>query len=196
MRLCNIELAIKPKLRETYLQQRLAVPETVRLQAAEAIAGHYMREVRLWMASSVSGYYPMRSELSPLPLLAEAQRIGQPTALPRIDPATKHLTFHRWNIGDTLVDGKYGIKEPGLEAEAIWPAIVIAPVLCFDAAGHRVGYGGGYFDRTLGWMRARNHAFIALGIAYGFQQTASLIATDDFDQRLDAVITEDGIVWF
>jgi 5-formyltetrahydrofolate cyclo-ligase len=133
----------------------------------------------------VAGYWPIREEADPRQLM---KALGGPLALPRIEGKT--LSFRRWREGDALVDNQHGIAEPRADAEVLTPDVVLVPLLAFDLTGHRLGYGGGYYDRTLAALNART-----IGVAYAGQRVESL-PREPHDHPLEAVLTENGLTRF
>ena len=136
---------------------------------------------------ALSGYMPMRTEIDPLPAMAAHQgAVCVPVILGKGLP----LKFREWTPGCAMTEGEFGALIP---AEGAWiePDVLIVPLLAFDARGYRLGYGGGYYDRTLQGLRAKRPT-IAVGFAFADQQVRK-VPTDAFDQRLDAVITENGV---
>jgi 5-formyltetrahydrofolate cyclo-ligase len=150
--------------------------------------------LRLPAGAVVSGYAAVRDEADPRALLLALAAKGHPIALPRIERRDAPLCFHIWKTGDAMRSGVFGIEEPLQTAQQVYPHVLFVPLLAFDAVGHRLGYGGGYYDRTLEALRARC-SIRAIGVAYVGQEVASLPAADH-DQRLDAVITESGLHTF
>ena len=92
---------------------------------------------------------PIRDEADPRALMSALSALGHPLALPCVVAARSALVFRRWKTGDRLAPNAYGIAEPLASAEEVMPSVVLVPLLAFDAEGHRLGYGGGYYDRTL-----------------------------------------------
>lgn len=133
----------------------------------------------------VAFYWPIRDEADPRALAKALAARGHRLALPRIEDNV--LSFRRWNEGDALVDNQHRIAEPGNDAEILIPTVILVPLLAFDATGHRLGYGGGYYDRALAALNAR-----AIGVAYAGQEIAAL-PREPHDRRLDAVVTENGV---
>jgi 5-formyltetrahydrofolate cyclo-ligase len=111
--------------------------------------------------------------------------------LPRINAKGAALSFREWREGDALVDNHHGIAEPRADAETVTPDVVFVPLLAFDARGHRLGYGGGYYDRTLDALRAKGK-ILAIGVAYAGQEVAEILS-EPHDHALDAVIAETGL---
>ena len=139
----------------------------------------------------VSGFLRFRSEIDPAPLMARLAAAGCILTLPRTPPKTAAvgLTFHRWSIGDVLVRSTFGVWEPAPDAEALAPDLVLAPLLGFDRAGRRLGYGRGHYDRTLAALRARKPVTV-VGLAFAAQEVPA-IPTDATDERLDWIVTPD-----
>jgi 5-formyltetrahydrofolate cyclo-ligase len=102
----------------------------------------------------------------------------------------KPLIFRRWHPGDELAETTWGIREPLPSAPELVPEIVLAALLAFDARGYRLGYGGGFYDRTLAAVRAHNPV-VAIGLAYD-EQRVDAVPHLDYDQQLDWVLTPSG----
>ena len=139
---------------------------------------------------ALAGYMPMRTEIDPLP--AMAAHLG-PVAVPVIAGAGQALQFREWSRGCDMVTGTFGALIPQAGAWIV-PAVLIVPLLAFDARGFRLGYGGGFYDRTLAALRAKAKT-LAIGFAFAAQEVPQ-VPIDEFDQRLDAIVTENGVVWF
>ncbi|TDL87782.1 5-formyltetrahydrofolate cyclo-ligase [Meridianimarinicoccus aquatilis] len=140
----------------------------------------------------VSGYMPIRTEIDPLPVMrdrAKQTRVGVPV----IDGQDLPLRFQDWTPKTEMVTGPFGAQIPRSGAFLV-PEVLIVPLVAFDGAGSRLGYGGGYYDRTLEILRGQGRA-IAIGFAFSAQQ-ADLLPREATDQRLDAIVTEAGVQWF
>ncbi|NPD15275.1 5-formyltetrahydrofolate cyclo-ligase [Xinfangfangia sp. D13-10-4-6] len=135
----------------------------------------------------LSGYMPFRTEIDPLPAMAAHQG---PVGLPVIPGRDQPLQFREWSPGAPLIEGAFKALIP---AEGAWlePEILIVPMLAFDARGCRLGYGGGFYDRTLEMLRARRPT-LAVGFAFDAQEVAE-VPIEDTDQRLDVMVTESGV---
>jgi 5-formyltetrahydrofolate cyclo-ligase len=118
-------------------------------------------------------------------------RHGHPLALPAMVGRQAPLRFQRWRPGDAMTVHPYGVSQPLSDAEVVTPSVLLVPLLAFDAQGWRLGYGGGYYDRTLAALRSAG-VVTAIGIAYDGQRIAA-VPHDAHDQRLDAVLTETGL---
>ncbi|MEL6618683.1 MAG: 5-formyltetrahydrofolate cyclo-ligase [Pseudomonadota bacterium] len=138
----------------------------------------------------LAGYMPMRSEIDPLPAMAEAAAHG-PVAVPVIMAAAQPLRFSRWTPEAPMRDGPFGARVPEVE-DFLEPEILIVPLVAFTRSGGRLGYGGGFYDRTLQGLRARR-ATLAIGFAYGAQQMQSL-PLEPTDQPLDLIVTDTEII--
>ena len=163
------------------------MPAPERQVAAEGIAARGL-PVEVTPGAIVSGFMPMKTEINPLPLLRKLAEAGAQLALPAIDKRGKPLIMRAWKFGDPFKAGQWGIREPVPEAPAVDPDILIVPLACFDRAGHRIGYGAGYYDMTIQRLRGIKNV-IAIGIAFAAQEIGRVPATEH-DERLDLVLTE------
>ena len=182
----------KAALRAQTLAKRDALPAAERQAAAETIA---TRAFPVEVAGTiVSGFMPMKTEINPLPLLRKLADAGAQMALPAIAGRGKPLIMRAWKIGDPLKAGQWGIREPTPEAAEVAPDILIVPLAAFDRAGHRIGYGAGYYDMTIKALRAKKKV-VAIGVAFAAQEIAKVPATTR-DARLDLVLTEREVIDF
>ncbi|MEO3428872.1 5-formyltetrahydrofolate cyclo-ligase [Pelagibius sp. CAU 1746] len=140
----------------------------------------------------VSGYWPMGDEIDPRPLMAALDAFGCRLALPAIRAAGQPLDFRAWRPGDALQPAGFGTQEPPATAEALRPGLLLVPLLAFDGAGYRLGYGGGFYDRSLALLRKAGD-ILAVGLAYADQQVPA-VPREATDQPLDLVVTEGGVV--
>lgn len=136
----------------------------------------------------VSGYWPLGDELDPRPLMLALAERGARLALPVVEARGLPLGFRAWRPDDEVRPGSFGIPEPRPEAGEVSPRVVLVPMLAFDPSGHRLGYGGGFYDRTLASLRARGR-ILAVGLAYAGQEVAR-VPVGPHDQPLDWVVTE------
>ncbi|MDV7339102.1 5-formyltetrahydrofolate cyclo-ligase [Terasakiella sp. A23] len=135
----------------------------------------------------VAGYWPMAGELDIRPLFAALDEKGVACALPVVVKKASPLIFRQWKEGDELEDGPHRTLHPAHGAE-ITPDAVLVPLLAFDETGGRLGFGGGYYDRTLAGLKARR-----IGIAYDEQQVES-VPMDTFDQKMDWIVTPTRVI--
>jgi 5-formyltetrahydrofolate cyclo-ligase len=138
----------------------------------------------------VAGYWPLADELDPRPLMLALHGRSARLVLPVIEARGRPLRFRLWEPGAPLRVGRFGIAEPGEDAPELDPAIVLVPLLAFDRRGSRLGYGAGFYDRTLAGLRARGPV-LAVGVAFAAQEVPFL-PCDALDQPLDRIVTEAG----
>jgi 5-formyltetrahydrofolate cyclo-ligase len=181
----------KAALREAALALRDALPAAERQVAAEVIAARAF-PATIKPGAIVSGFSPMKTEINPIPLLRKLGESGAQLALPAIAGRGKPLIMRAWKFGDPFNAGQWGIREPVPEAQEVAPDILIVPLACFDRAGHRIGYGAGYYDMTIKALRARKKV-IAIGVAFAVQEIPMVPATER-DERLDLVLTEREVI--
>ena len=156
--------------------------------AAPPDPSHYLRaELGRHRGRVVSGYMPIHSEIDPLPAMAAHDG---PACVPVIIGRGRPLAFRAWTPDTPMIAGEFGARIPEHGAWLV-PEVVIVPMVAFDARGYRLGYGGGFYDRTLAALREAGPV-VALGFAYAGQEMAEL-PIDPTDQRLDAVVTEHGV---
>jgi 5-formyltetrahydrofolate cyclo-ligase len=181
----------KSALRREATARRDALAADARQAAAEAIAA---RQFPLAIAPGaiVSGFMPMKTEINPLPLLRKLAEAGATLALPVVEGRGKPLRMRAWLWGEPLGSGVWGIREPKPEARQVDPDILLVPLLAFDRAGYRLGYGGGYYDLTIAGLRARKPV-TAVGIAFAAQEVPC-VPTTPRDARLDLVLTERDVI--
>ncbi|WP_372885628.1 5-formyltetrahydrofolate cyclo-ligase [Shimia sp.] len=140
----------------------------------------------------LSGFLPIRTEIDPVPAMAEAAAHG-PVGVPVIQGAGQALKFSRWEPEARLRDGPFGAAVP-LVDDFFEPEILIVPLVAFDARGGRLGYGGGFYDRTLERLRGKR-ATLAIGFAFDAQEAENL-PLEPTDQPLDMIVTESGVRGF
>ncbi len=182
---------IKAELRREAIARRDALPAEARKAAAEAIAPRTF-PIAVTPGTIVSGFMPLKSEINPLPLMQKLAAAGAQLALPAIAGRGKPLIMRAWRFGEPLDRGQWGIREPKPEAVEAEPDILLVPLLAFDRAGHRIGYGAGYYDMTITALRARKPV-TAVGIAFAAQEIPT-VPTTPRDARLDLVLTEREVI--
>lgn len=179
-------IAIKTAARTAAFARRKTAFDT-----AHAAQSAYLSEVLAgYRGVPIAGYAPMRTEIDPLPALAEAVAYGR-VGMPVIKAAATPLDFREWTPDCAMIKGAFGAEIPET-GDWIEPEIVIVPLVGFDLSGGRLGYGGGFYDRTLERLRARR-ATLAIGFAFAAQETQDL-PLEATDQPLDLIVTENGII--
>ena len=176
--------AQKAEARRAAYAVRKAAFQAGQGQAAELLADFLSDQ----KGRVLAGYMPMRTEIDPLPAMAAHQG---PVCVPVIPGPDMPLRFREWTPGCAMEAGAFGALIP---AEGAWlePEVLIVPLLSFDRRGFRLGYGGGFYDRTLERLRARG-ATLALGFAFAAQEVAE-VPIEPTDQPLDAILTETGLI--
>lgn len=155
--------------------------------AGEAVTESVLRTAPPPAGAVVSGFWPIGDELDIRPLMLALHARGHPIVLPVTPRRGNPLTFRLWRPGDALESERFGTFRPTGEERA--PDFLLVPLLAFDRRGHRLGYGAGFYDRTLAGLPGR----FALGVAFAAQEVAEVPAGPS-DMRLDAVATENGVI--
>jgi 5-formyltetrahydrofolate cyclo-ligase len=152
-----------------------------------ALIARHAEALGVGRGAIVGGYHAMPDEADPSLLLERLVTLGAHIAFPRVAARAMPLEFHLVPDGEVLAPGHYGIPEPMAHWPAVTPALLLVPLLAFDAAGHRLGYGGGFYDRTLEALNVP-----AIGIGYAGQEVAAL-PHEPHDIALHGVLTEHGL---
>lgn len=183
--------AAKKEARTLAHQVRAEIKANSDFGDLERLSSHLLAALsRISTRAVVAGYYPINSEIDVRPALHAIERSGYALALPRVVAAENPLVFHQWAMDDPLVKGPYQVQEPANDAPVVEPDVVLVPLLAYDREGFRLGYGGGYYDRTLDGLRRRKGIY-AIGVAYE-QQLVNAVPRDQYDQRLDMIVTPEG----
>jgi 5-formyltetrahydrofolate cyclo-ligase len=164
-------LDTKKTLRSAARARRATLTDPAFAQRIAAFAA----DLEIARDAVVAGYHPFRDEADPRELMAALAALGHQLALPCVVAARSALVFRAWHAGDPLQPNAYGIAEP-------------LALLAFDASGHRLGYGGGYYDRTFEVLPRMR----LIGVAYSGQEI-SAVPREAHDHRLDAIVTENGV---
>ncbi len=164
--------------------------------AALDLRDHALAVLDAAKGDTVSGFWPMRDEIDTRPLLEALHAGGAVCCLPVVAERAAPLVFRRWAPGDPMADGGFGTRVPAASAPLVTPTKLLVPLLAFDRAGYRLGYGGGYYDRTLAALREASPAgsVLAVGVAYAAQEIDD-VPHDARDMRLDWVVTETGALY-
>jgi 5-formyltetrahydrofolate cyclo-ligase len=181
--------ALRIKARET----RAAILNSTRAGAAKAAAEHFFSNVPLAPGEIVAGYWRIKDEMDCQPILIRLMDIlRQPVCLPVVVGEDQPLELRLWEQGTPLYESGFGTLAPAELAPQVEPDLIIMPLLGFDAAGTRLGYGGGYYDRTLARLSKRPRL---IGLAFAAQELAA-IPHEAHDVPLDAIVTETGVRHF
>jgi 5-formyltetrahydrofolate cyclo-ligase len=186
----------KRALRQQLVEQRLKMPD--RLRRADLL----QQVMRIWLVGRpdtvIGAYWPIKGEFDPLPALhrwkedgelldrAQLRRIG----LPVMDKLHRTLSFHAWFPGCPMEEDAYGIPKPK-DTEVVVPTLLFVPCVGYGVGGYRLGYGGGFYDRTQAQLKPRPFT-VGLGFAQGFLPD---FEPEAHDVALDAMLNELGVVW-
>jgi 5-formyltetrahydrofolate cyclo-ligase len=174
---------VKAAMRAEARMRRRSVSAEERVRAAEALLRHDLGF--LSFPGILGAYHPVRSEIDCMPLARHLGSHGWRIALPATNVQAP-LDFHLWDFDTPLQPGPFGIPQP-IGTPPASPTVLLVPLLAFDRQGHRLGYGGGHYDRTIAALRQRG-TLLAIGLAYDSQEVAQIPA-GPYDQRLDWVLT-------
>jgi len=188
----------KPKLRN---QAKARRDEAAKALGDDGIRGFFEHLLGAWSQASaqfgdrsvgehaiLAGYWPFGSEMDVRPALVALDRTGVILTLPEVVAKDRPLRFRAWRPDEPLVEGAHGTFHPLLSAPMMRPDVVLVPLLAFDRQGYRLGWGGGYYDRTLELLRKTGEC-VAIGVAYAVQEVDE-VPVDEYDQPVDWVITE------
>lgn len=156
-----------------------------------ALAQQFLAQVPVPQNAVVSSYWAIGDEADPQFLESELRRRGHRIVMPRVAGRNQPLDFHLWETGAKLVRGGFGLSEPSRDWPKLNPDVLIVPMLAFDRAGYRVGYGAGYYDRTIRGLRAAK-SVTAAGFAFAVQEFPELPHLAH-DEKLDWIVTENGV---
>ena len=185
----NLSINLKKiKQRKLYTKKRFKINQYINLKNNKS---YEKLEKHDWFQNSkvVASFLSIKTEIPTEKLNKFIQNNKKILCFPVITLHKKQpLLFKRFNEGDLLKVGKYGIKEP-ISNRAYLPDIIFTPCLAFDQRGYRLGYGGGYYDKTISYLKSINHNFTLIGYAYDDQKIDKVIY-DNFDQKLNYILTE------
>jgi 5-formyltetrahydrofolate cyclo-ligase len=182
----------KRRARTAANSARLQAHKTLGDRAGLMLAQHELPIARKDGSGSVSGFYPYQAEINVLPLLARLVSEGWQTALPVVMAKGEPLTFRAWAPGEPTGRGIWDIHVPIETAPELKPDVLLVPMLAFDRRGYRLGYGGGFYDRTLAELR-KLKLVVAIGVAYAMQEMEE-VPVASYDEPLDWILTERGVI--
>jgi 5-formyltetrahydrofolate cyclo-ligase len=175
-------------LRGTMLAWRGGLSEEERRAAAMGLVEMWRYEQPIETPAVVAGFWPMAEELDIRPLLMELANQGCQLALPVVVAKKQPLVFRAWRPGDPLKAGAFGTLQPSAKRAVVEPNALIVPLLAVDEEGWRLGYGGGFYDRTIDALRARKR-ITTVGVGFN-EQIVPEVPHDLNDQRLDWLLTD------
>ncbi len=164
---------------------------------AERAADLFFEAVKPTPDKTVALYWPKGREFDTSALIDRLLKADVPCALPVMRPGTRVMKFARWKEEDSLIPGPFNVMQPADDERTMWvdPDIVVVPLLAFDRKGNRLGYGGGHYDATLGFLR-ENKNIIAIGLGFSQQAVLYNLPVEDHDQKLDGIVTQDRVRFF
>ncbi|MBL0421698.1 5-formyltetrahydrofolate cyclo-ligase [Ramlibacter sp. AW1] len=186
----------KTALRQRLLQERMELPDRV------SRVDNLQRVMRIWLVGRsdtvIGAYWPIKGEFDPLPALhrwkEDGELLDQPQrrriGLPVVDKVHRTLRFHAWYPGCPMEEDAYRIPKPR-DTEVIVPTLLFVPCLGYGAGGYRLGYGGGFYDRTLAELQPRPFT-VGLGFTNGF---VADLEPEPHDLPLDAILNDNGVAW-
>lgn len=179
----ELKNALRASLKE--LREELSARDP---DAGEALAERFPERLLQRFGPVVAAYWPIGSEIDPRPLIARLRSLGATIALPRVE--ADGLTFRIFEDAVDLEPARFGLMEPTEDAVAVRPTLILVPLLGFDGAGNRLGYGQGHYDRAVENLRADGRVFLC-GLAFDNQRVEELPA-EAHDQPLDWIVTPTG----
>jgi len=179
--------ALKEVIRKQALERRAALQSQVP-ELSRSLAHNFVSHVPIPPGAVVSAYFAIGDEADPTPLIGLLRARGHRIVLPRVAGRGKPLNFHLYEEGAKLVPGGFGLSEPARDWPLLDPDVLAVPLLAFDARGYRIGYGAGFYDRTLQRLRASRN-IVAASYCFSTQQFEA-VPHDENDQRLDWLVNE------
>jgi 5-formyltetrahydrofolate cyclo-ligase len=184
--------AVKADLRKDAHGVRAALSDEVRAEAAKAVATHFFESIAYAPEDVIAGYWRIRDELDCQPILIRLMDSGQKVVLPVVEGNDAPLDLRVWEADAPLYEAGFGTLAPSDLAPRAAPDVVLMPLLGFDSVGTRLGYGGGYYDRTLAVLPKKP---MLVGLAFAAQELPH-IPREPHDVPLDAIVTENGVRFF
>ena len=182
----------KSEFRKTSLASRRWAAEKSSPDALVSLSDHLVAQFGEMSGQIVSGYLAIGTEINVAPAIARLEQAGLVATLPVVTAAAQPLKFRRWTAGTQMEPGPLRTCHPAANSPEMTPDLLIIPMLAFDADGYRIGWGGGFYDRTLWKLRAEKKV-IAIGAAFEAQRVEK-VPRDEHDARLDWIATEMGLI--
>lgn len=193
----NNELSVS-SIKESAREQAKAVRQKIHgisdASTSIDLSKHILAQVKSISADRhiIASFWPLGSEIDVRIAMSDLSRLGHTLCLPVIEQKHQPLVFRQYETGDELHTGAFKTKEPSADAPKIVPDILLVPLLAFDNDGHRLGYGGGYYDRTISNIKQQN-SLVTIGIGFSGQKVRS-VPNAEHDIRLDYIVTEQGLL--
>ena len=184
--------ALKAEFRKSVLAKRDRIPQMQRIEFSLAAADLAIEALTFDPGTVVSGFFPIRSEIDPRPLMDMMRQKGARLCLPVVEDKTT-IVFRELVRGGELVDTGFGTRGPGPDAPILDPEMLIMPLAVFDRKGGRIGYGAGHYDRAVARLIAKGMEPRLIGFAFSCQEISE-VPVEVHDQPLQAVITEKAVI--
>ncbi|WP_366516665.1 5-formyltetrahydrofolate cyclo-ligase [uncultured Bartonella sp.] len=181
----------KKTLRQEALARRDRIPEKQRVIISQKLVNELQKLLAILKGKTVAGFWPIKSEIDPRPIMLALKEHGITLALPAIINKTK-MVFRIFEDKGKLVDMGFGTIGPSEEAKIVEPETLLVPLSAFDSKGNRIGYGAGYYDRAIASLRENGHNPLLIGLAFDCQEVSSIPA-EPHDQKLVMILTESGL---
>lgn len=181
----------KRALRLNALRRRDALTTEFRADAAEKLTSYLSELMAIINGDIIAGYWPIRTEISPLTLMGALKERGYRLALPALVD-NKTMIFRDFDRENNLIDMDFGTRGPSSSCVRVDPTTLLIPLAAFDDQGNRIGYGAGYYDRAIATMHARGHRPLLVGVGFDCQRVQS-IPKELHDQPLAMILTESGL---
>ncbi len=182
---------LKRQMRLNAVRSRSEIAPDYAALSAERLAG-IAESLSVPSGAVVSAYWPMKSEMDVRPLMRAFYGKGYALCLPVVTQKNEPMLFRRWTPDERLVVGMYGVEQPDEKCEPLLPDVLFLPLLAFDRTGGRLGYGGGFYDRTVKELRSRGTPLI-VGVGFAAQEVGS-VPLEETDEVLDMILTEKELI--
>ncbi len=180
----------KAAMRTRILARRSGLGADFRKNAGLSLVRAAATLPELRSRAAIAGFISIRDEIDPAALIGLYHERGHPIGLPVVVAPKQPLLFRQWQPGEPLEKGVFAVPVPAEDAETLVPGILLVPLAAFDRQGYRLGYGAGFYDRTLTGLRSRGDV-ISIGVAFD-EQEVDAVPHDEYDQRLDWMLTPSG----
>ena len=183
----------KAQLREEVRAERLMAFREGACEASKKLSHHLLLLLESQPVFKIAGYWAVGSEINLSPLLGDLDEKGWNISLPVVLKKDAPLIFRRWHLGDELITGPFNTLQPKPRCNEVIPNVILLPLLAFDNQKFRLGQGGGFYDRTLEQLKNSDGGIVSIGVAFAAQEV-NAVPRDQYDERLDFIVTEDGRV--
>lgn len=181
----------KKTLRQEALARRDRMRQEQRVIISQKLVDELQKLLAILKGKTVAGFWPIKSEIDPRPIMLALKEHGFKLALPAIIDKTK-MVFRIFEDEGKLVDMGFGTVGPSEDAQIVAPETLLVPLSAFDSKGNRIGYGAGYYDRAIASLRENGHNPLLIGLAFDCQEVSSIPA-EPHDQKLAMILTESGL---